>query len=799
MNKFDSIIEGSIAIAQGEALKRKNTEIFPVHLIYGLMNNPQTFSSRALKKYSKDLDRLMDQLPTVKTKMEMDQLRASSKLSEWLTYASSHAIQNGSQEIRERDLLKYMQQIVPEFQIDYSSLSTENADEALEKPAFLTNLNELAESGKLDPVIGRSKEIRAVMEILGRRGKNNPVLVGPAGVGKTAIVEGLADAIVKGKVPEVLEGKIVYSLDLGQLMAGTKYRGEFEERLQALLKFIKAQNGQSILFIDELHQLVGAGRTDGAMDAANLLKPALARGELHCIGATTPEEYQKYILNDSALDRRFRSVPVDEPSQEDAIEILMGIRDKMEIHHGIKISDDAIYNAVFLSSQYITDKNLPDKAIDLIDEASSALKLSAEAMPANLVELEAEIRTKKIYAKSQTKNAEIEKEIKDLEQQFADEKAKWEKEVFALKQVTEMKHSLERAKFELEQAQRNQDYEAASKLKYSVIPELEQKISSAEYNWVLSTKDVAAVISRQKGIPIEKILKSKQENILGLEDFLKNKVYGQDQALHEISEVLVTAHAGLSDPTRPLGSFLLRGPSGVGKTETAKALSEFLFGTQDNLVRFDLSEFSEKHSVAKLIGAPAGYVGYEEGGVLTEAIRRKPYAVILFDEVEKAHHDFSDILLQILDDGRLTDNKGRTIDFKNTIILITTNSKNLEEDFKPEVLGRLDAVLSYNALDQSIMKNLIDKQVKLLNQRLESKNLHVDLSDEVYSEIAKRGYDPRFGARPLQSVFGQYITRPLSRKILSGELQPGRVIAEWTPDQNNHVIFYEKVEENLAH
>lgn len=802
MNKFDSIIEGSIAIAQGEALKRKNTEIYPAHLIFGLINNPQTFSSRALKKYAKDVDRLIDQLPKVTGKIDMDQLRASSKLSEWLTYASSHAIQNGAQEIRERDLLKYMQQIVPEFKIDYQSLSTENADEAQEKPAFLTDLNELASSGKLDPVIGRSKEIRAVMEILGRRGKNNPVLVGPAGVGKTAIVEGLADAIVKGKVPDVLEGKTVYSLDLGQLMAGTKYRGEFEERLQALLKFIKAQNGQAILFIDELHQLVGAGRTDGAMDAANLLKPALARGELHCIGATTPEEYQKYILNDSALDRRFRSVPVDEPSQEDAIEILMGIRDKMEIHHGIKISDDAIYNAVFLSTQYITDKNLPDKAIDLIDEASSALKLSAEAMPANLVELEAEIRTKKIYAKAQTKTekaAEIEKEIKELEERFAGEKAKWEKEVFALKQVTEMKHSLESAKFELEQAQRNQDYEKASKLKYSVIPELEQKISSAEYNWVLSTKDIAAVISRQKGIPLEKILKSKQENILGLEDFLKSKVYGQEQALHEIAEVLVTAHAGLSDPTRPLGSFLLRGPSGVGKTETAKALSEFLFGTQDNLVRFDLSEFSEKHSVAKLIGAPAGYVGYEEGGVLTEAIRRKPYAVILFDEVEKAHHDFSDILLQILDDGRLTDNKGRTIDFKNTIILITTNSKNLEEDFKPEVLGRLDALLTYNSLDQSIMRSLIDKQVKLLNQRLEGKNLQVELSEEVISEIAKRGYDPRFGARPLQSVFGQYITRPLSRKILAGELQPGRVVAEWTADQNNHVNFYEKVAANLAH
>ncbi len=789
MNKFDSITEGSIAIAQGEALKRKHTEIFPEHLIYGLINNPQTFSSRALKKYSKDLDKLLDVIPSVKTKIEMDQLRASSKLSEWLTYASSNAIQTGRSEISEKDLLKYMAQIVPQFKIDYNSLSTESSDEAIEKPAFLTNLNELAESGKLDPVIGRSKEIRAVMEILGRRGKNNPVLVGPAGVGKTAIVEGLADAIVKGKVPDVLEGKTVYSLDLGSLMAGTKYRGEFEERLQGLLKFIKAQNGQSILFIDELHQLVGAGRTDGAMDAANLLKPALARGELHCIGATTPEEYQKYILNDSALDRRFRSVPVDEPSKEDSIEILMGIREKMEIHHGIKISDDAIYNAVFLSAQYITDKNLPDKAIDLIDEASSALKLSAEAMPASLANLEAEIRTKKIYSKSQAKNADIEKEIKELEEEFKVGKEKWEKDVLSLKQVTETKHQLERAKFELEQEERNQNYEAASKLKYSVIPDLEHKLESAQYNWVLSTKDIASVISRQKGIPVEKILKTKQENILGLEDFLKSRVFGQDQALHEVSEVLVTAHAGLSDPTRPLGSFLLRGPSGVGKTETAKALSEFLFGTQDNLIRFDLSEFSEKHSVAKLIGAPAGYVGYEEGGVLTEAIRRKPYSVILFDEVEKAHRDFSDILLQILDDGRLTDNKGRTIDFKNTIIMITTNSQNLEADFKPEVLGRLDGILTYKSLDQSIMKNLIDKQVQMLNLRLESKHLHIDLDEEVYNEIAKRGYDPRFGARPLQSVFGQIITRPLSRKILAGELQEGELHAHWTPDQTDHVMF----------
>jgi ATP-dependent Clp protease ATP-binding subunit ClpB len=789
MNKFDSIVEGSLSIAQSEALKRKNSELAPEHLILGLISNPQSFSSRALKKYSKELEILLKILPTTKTKLEMDRLQASSKLSEWLTYASSNAIQNGRGEITETDLLKYLQQIVPNFKIDYNALKTENADGVTEKPSFLINLNELAESGKLDPVIGRSKEIRAVMEILGRRGKNNPVLVGPAGVGKTAIVEGLADAIVKGKVPDVLEGKTVYSLELGALMAGTKYRGEFEERLQTLLKFIKDQNGQAILFIDELHQLVGAGRTDGAMDAANLLKPALARGELHCIGATTPEEYQKYILNDSALDRRFRAVPVDEPTKEDAIEILMGIREKMEIHHGIKISDRAIYDAVFLSGQYIPDKNLPDKAIDLIDEASSALKLSAEAMPADLSELEGEIRTKKIYAKSQSKSADIEKEIATLESRFSEGKTKWEQEVLSLKKESELKLTLERTKFDLEQAQRNQDYELASKLKYQTIPEIEAQLANSQTTWVLDTKHIALVISRQKGIPVEKILKSKQEQILELEAYLKRKVFGQDAALHEIAEVLVTAHAGLSDPSRPLGSFLLKGPSGVGKTETAKALAEFLFGSQDNLIRFDLSEFSEKHSVSKLIGAPAGYVGYEEGGVLTEAIRRKPYSVILFDEVEKAHRDFSDILLQILDDGRLTDNKGRTIDFKNTIILITTNSKDLENDFKPEVLGRLDALLTYNSLDHSIMTNLIDKQLQMLNERLESKELSIQLDPKVYEELAKRGYDPRFGARPLQSVFSQIVTRPLSKKVLEGHLEKGTMKGVWKDDGSQHVDF----------
>lgn len=788
MNKFDSIVTGALDIAQAHALKKKNSELDALHLAYGLISNPSSFSARALKKYKKEIETKIDALPTVGS-ISMDNLRPSGKFSEWLTLASGHVAQNGRQEVNEKDLLKFMPQILTHLNIDYNNLSLETENEDEEVPSFLVNLNEMAEQGKLDPVIGRTKEIRAVMEILGRRGKNNPVLVGPAGVGKTAIVEGLAEAIVKGRVPDVLEGKTVYSLDMGSLMAGTKYRGEFEERLQKLLKYIKNHAADSILFIDEMHQLVGAGKTDGAMDAANLLKPALARGELNCIGATTNEEYQKYILGDSALDRRFRAVPVNEPSKEDAIEILMGLKEKLEIHHGIKISDDAIFNSVFLSDQYITDKNLPDKAIDLVDEAASALKLSAEAMPAKLVELQGEIRSKKIYAQVGNTTEKEKKEIEDLESRFNEGKAQWEQEVLALKRVSELKNQMDRLKFELDQAERKADYEEASKIKYSLMPEVQAKLNESTHDWVLGKKHIAAVISRQKGIPVEKILKSKQDNILKLEEHLKSRVFGQDSALHEITETLITSHAGLSDESRPLGSFLLKGPSGVGKTETAKALSEFLFDSERNLIRFDLSEYSEKHSVSKLIGAPAGYVGYDEGGVLTEAVRNHPYSVLLFDEIEKAHYDFSDILLQILDDGRLTDNKGRTIDFKNTIILLTTNSKNIEEDFKPEVLGRLDAVLEFHSLDDSIMKNLIDKQIRLLNKRLEAKKLQVSLDSQSFEEIAKRGYDPRFGARPLQSVFNKLVTRPLSKQLLTGNLKEGVIHGTWTEDANEHIKF----------
>ncbi|MBH47855.1 MAG: ATP-dependent chaperone ClpB [Halobacteriovorax sp.] len=776
MNKFDSIVAGALDIAQTEALKRKNSELFPIHLLWGLISNPQSFSARAFKTYKADLKKLLDQLPTI-GKSSADQLRPSSKFSEWLTYASSHAIQAGRQEVSEQDLLRFLTQIIPEFQFDPNILNQAHDSEE-EVPSFLTNLNEMAEQGKLDPVIGRTKEIRAVMEILGRRGKNNPVLVGLAGVGKTAIIEGLAEAIVKGDVPDVLKDKTVMALDMGSLMAGTKYRGEFEERLQKLIKWVKAQAGQVILFIDEMHQLVGAGRTDGAMDAANLLKPALARGELNCVGATTPDEYQKYILGDAALDRRFRPVPVNEPSKEDAIEILNGVREKMEIHHGIKISDEAVFQSVVLSDQYLTDKHLPDKAIDLIDEASSALKLSAEAMPAKLVELQAEIRSKKIYAQME-KSPELTNEISKLEDHFNSEKLKWEQEVLSVKKVSELKNQLERMKFELEQAERRQDYEKASELKYSHIPELEKNLAGTSHDWVLHAKDIASVISRQTGIPVDKILKTRQENILELEAKLKGRVFGQDQALHEIAETLISSHAGLTDGKRPLGSFLLKGPSGVGKTETAKALANLLFDSEDALIRFDLSEYSEKHSVSKLIGAPAGYVGYDEGGALTEAIRRKPYAVILFDEIEKAHRDFADILLQILDDGRLTDNKGRTVSFRNTVILTTTNSKDIENDFKPEVLGRLDAVLEYSSLGPDIMQDLISKQVALLNERLLDKKIKIEIDDGVREHLALRGYDPRYGARPLASVFNKILVRPLAKHLLAKEPEAKLLKASW--------------------
>lgn len=771
MNNFDKVVMGSLDIASAKAMEQQNTELAPSHLLYGLINNKSSYSSKALKSHLPQVEGFLAKLPRTSGKLTVEQIRPSGALSSWLTQAGGNAAQAGREAVGEKDLLRFLPGVFPGLDIDYSKLNTE--DEQTEVPNFLVNLNERAEEGKLDPVIGRTKEIRAVMEILGRRGKNNPVLVGAAGVGKTAIVEGLAEAIVKNRVPDVLKGKTVYSMELGSLIAGTKYRGEFEERIQHLLKFAKEGAGTYIIFIDEIHQLIGAGKTDGAMDAANLLKPALARGELHCIGATTEDEFQKYILKDPALERRFRKVPVYEPSREDSIEILMGLKEKFEGHHGIKITEDAIFSAVMLSDQYITDKNLPDKAIDLIDESASALKLSAEAMPAELEILQSEIRNKKILAQVD-KSKNIQHDIEELQKKFDDGFMKWEAQVGALKKVSEIKSRIDRLKFDLDTAQRNQNFEEASKIKYSLLPEVEKELEQYSHDWELTRENVANVISRHTGIPVEKILKSKQENLLNLEERLNEQVFGQKEALHEISETLLASYAGLTDETRPMGSFLLLGPTGVGKTETAKALARNLFDDEKNMIRLDMSEFSEKHSVAKLIGAPAGYIGYDEGGVLTEAVRRRPYAVILFDEIEKAHPDFADILLQILDDGRLTDNRGRTVNFKNTVIVLTSNSKNPEMDFKPEVLGRIDARLTYHGLDKTIMESLVKKQIKLLKQRIDDK-FTLNFDEKAIAHLSEVGYEPDFGARPLQSAFNRLVIRPLSKRVLSGQKENAKI------------------------
>ena len=765
MNNFDQIVNGALSIGQSRAIELKNTELTAAHLLYGFVTNKSSYLNQVFEPDLPKIEKLLNDIPKTSQALEVDQIRPSSALSSWITKAQAESSKEGRKEVGEKDFVKFIPDFFPTLDLDFAKLKGDFDKEEI--PSFLVDLNEKARAGKLDPVIGRTKEIRAVMEILGRRSKNNPVLVGSAGVGKTAIIEGFADAIVKEDVPDVLRGKTVYSLELGSLIAGTKYRGEFEERIQSLLKFAAQGAGQYIIFIDEIHQIIGAGKTDGAMDAANLLKPALARGELHAIGATTEEEFQKYILKDPALERRFRKVPVIEPSKEDAIEILMGLKEKFESHHGIKISDNAIYSSVMLSDQYINDKNLPDKAIDLIDESSSALKLSAQAMPTELEILKADIRNKQILLQVE-KDQKIQGEIDELQKKFDEGYKKWEEQVNTLKKVSEVKGRLERLKFDLEVAQREQNFEEASRIKYSLIPEVEKELSTNSHDWVLNEEHIAKVIARHTGIPTEKILKTKQEELLQLEENLKQRVFGQEEALHEISETLLASYAGLNDETRPLGSFMLLGPTGVGKTETAKALAEQLFDSEDNIVRLDMSEFSEKHSVAKLIGSPAGYVGYDDGGVLTEAVRRRPYSVILFDEIEKAHGDFSDILLQILDDGRLTDNKGRVISFRNTIILLTSNSKVPEKDFKPEVLGRLDAKLEYNSLGSNVMNSLVEKQISLLKKRLESKKVNIEFSADAVDHLAKVGFDEVYGARPLQSVFSRLVIRPLSKYILSG-------------------------------
>jgi ATP-dependent Clp protease ATP-binding subunit ClpB len=701
------------------------------------------------------------------------------------------------------------------------SASAEEGYDALKK--YARDLTEAARSGKLDPVIGRDEEIRRTVQVLSRRTKNNPVLIGEPGVGKTAIVEGLALRIVHGDVPDSLKEKRLLALDLGAMVAGAKFRGEFEERLKAVLSEITAAQGEIIVFIDELHTLVGAGKADGAMDASNMLKPALARGELHCVGATTLDEYRKHIEKDAALARRFQPVFVSEPTVEDTISILRGIKEKYEVHHGVRITDGAIVAAANLSNRYITDRFLPDKAIDLMDEAASRLRMEAESKPEEIDELDRRILQLKIEREALKKETDaaskerlerLVEELNDLEQQSAELTAQWHAEKDKMASAQKLKEQLDQARIELEQAQRKGDFTRAGELTYAVIPELDRKLKAAEeaeshrmIEEAVTAEHIAGVVSRWTGIPVDKMLEGERDKLLHMEDNVKRRVVGQDEAVSAVANAIRRARAGLQDPNRPIGSFLFLGPTGVGKTELARALAEFLFDNESAMLRIDMSEFMEKHSVARLIGAPPGYVGYEEGGSLTEAVRRRPYQVILFDEVEKAHPDVFNVLLQVLDDGRLTDGQGRTVDFRNTLIVLTSNLGSeilaaLPEDadmrkardgvmaivrgaFRPEFLNRLDEILIFSRLSRGDMKGIVDIQLRRLQKLLVDRKLTLDVDDKAKEWLGEVGYDPVYGARPLKRVIQRELQNPLAEMILAGRITDGETVHVTTSGEDS--------------
>ncbi|MBG8554170.1 ATP-dependent chaperone ClpB [Hymenobacter guriensis] len=713
-----------------------------------------------------------------------------------------------------------------------TSQSAEDQYQSLNR--YARNLNEQVRTGKMDPVIGRDEEIRRVLQILSRRTKNNPVLLGEPGVGKTAIVEGLAQRIVAGDVPENLREKVIMSLDMGLLIAGAKYKGEFEERLKSVIKEVTDSEGQIILFIDEMHTLIGAGAGgDGAMDAANLLKPALARGELHAIGATTLKEYQKYIEKDKALERRFQAVMVDEPSTEDAISIMRGIKEKYELHHGVRITDDAVIAAVELSSRYITDRFLPDKAIDLMDEAAAKLRIELNSMPVELDEVQRRIMQLEIEREAirrednKDREAVLNRELAELGEKRDSLKARWESEKNVLNDIQEQKESIERFKVEAEQAERQGDYGRVAELRYGKIQEAEAKLKTLQeqanankdggsmLQEVVTHEDIAEVVAKWTGIPVSKMLQSDREKLLNLEAELGKRVAGQSEAIAAISDAVRRSRAGLQDPKRPIGSFIFLGTTGVGKTELAKALAEYLFNDENSMVRIDMSEYQERHATSRLIGAPPGYVGYDEGGQLTEAVRRKPYSVILLDEIEKAHPDVFNILLQVLDDGRLTDNKGRVANFKNTIIIMTSNTgadiiqrnfkelneynheevvdrtreevvERLKQHMRPEFLNRIDEIVMFQPLKRKEIRKIVDIQFKQIQQRLEEAGIRLEATDEVLDFLGEAGFDPQFGARPLKRVLQRVILNELSKEILSGKVSKDAVVEAVLEDGQVH-------------
>lgn len=708
-----------------------------------------------------------------------------------------------------------------------TSPNPEATYEVLEK--YGRDLTQLAAQSKLDPVIGRDEEIRRVIQVLSRRTKNNPVLIGEPGVGKTAIVEGLAQRIIRGDIPDGLKNKRVVSLDMGALIAGAKYRGDFEERLKAVLKEVQNSDGQIILFIDELHTVVGAGRTEGAMDAGNLLKPMLARGELHCIGATTLDEYRKHIEKDAALERRFQTVLVDQPTVEDTISILRGLKERYEVHHGVRIRDGALVSAAVLSHRYISDRFLPDKAIDLVDEAAAKLRTEIDSMPAELdemlrrvrqLEIEREALKKETDVASRERLARLEKELADLKSESDELKIRWDSEKEAIRNLHRIREEIETTKAEMERAELQYDLNRAAELKYGKLIGLEKKLKEAEdlltrnqgtarlIKEEVDEQDIAEVVSRWTGIPVTKLMEGEVQKLLHLEEELHRRVVGQDEAVTAVSEAVLRARSGLKDPNRPIGSFIFLGPTGVGKTELARALAEFLFDDENTMIRIDMSEYQEKHTVARLIGAPPGYVGYEEGGQLTEAVRRKPYSVVLFDEIEKAHYDVFNLMLQILDDGRLTDGQGRTVDFKNTVVIMTSNVgsqrileykgtsgagyesmkkavlEELGRNFRPEFLNRIDEIIVFHALNEEHLKQIIEIHLDRVRKRLEDRHISLELTDAAKSYLVRIGYEPAYGARPLKRAVQKEVETPLGRLLLQGEVRDGqRVKVDYQKDQ----------------
>lgn len=728
--------------------------------------------------------------------------------------------------INKDEFLKILSSVRGNQRVD--TQDPEGTYDALKK--YGRNLVEEAKKHKLDPVIGRDEEIRRVVRILSRRTKNNPVLIGEPGVGKTAIVEGLAERIVRGDIPEGLKEKIIFSLDMGSLIAGAKYRGEFEERLKAVLKEVESSEGQIILFIDEIHTIVGAGKTEGAMDAGNLIKPMLARGELHCIGATTFDEYRKYIEKDKALERRFQPVIVNEPTVEDSISILRGLKERFEIHHGVRIHDSAIVAAAKLSDRYITDRFLPDKAIDLIDEAGSMIRTEIDSLPTELdeikrrvfqLEIEKEALSKEKDKASQERLKFLEKELSDLKEKDKEMTAKYEKEKASITQVRDLKEQLDKARGELEKAEREYDLNKVAELKYGVIPDIDRKIKEKEsvinengetafLKEEVTEAEISEIVSKWTGIPVSRLVEGEREKLLRLEEELHNRVIGQEEAVTSTANAVLRARAGLKDINRPIGSFIFLGPTGVGKTELAKTLARTLFDSEDNIIRIDMSEYMEKYSVSRLIGAPPGYVGYEEGGQLTEAVRRNPYSVVLFDEIEKAHDDVFNIFLQILDDGRLTDNKGKTIDFKNCIIIMTSNigsnyllenkdSNGIDEDirekvmnqmkmrFKPEFLNRLDDIIMFKPLTGDEIEKIIDIFMEEIKERLKEKNISIEITKEAKELMAREGYDPVYGARPLKRYISKTLETSIAKMIIKGEVYDGSTVVISSLDEKLNI------------